>query len=62
MRKAMAETAEAEADAKKAGFEAALKEMELAQTNGQMNAAIQNEVARVLASMQAPTMPLLGPQ
>lgn len=47
-RKAAAEAAEAEADAQKAGFEAELKKLELAERSGQMNEAIRQGVARGL--------------
>ena len=52
IRKAVAETTEAEADAEKAGFETLQTQVELMAQTGQLNAAIgqivQQEVARAL--------------
>lgn len=48
MRKSEAETAEAEFDAQKAQFEMMEKQLELSIANGQLNAAIQQAVARAL--------------
>lgn len=60
-RKAMAEAEEAEAgaveaahDAEKAGFETMQKQLELAAQSGQLDAAIQNAVARALQGAMAP--------
>lgn len=66
MRKAMAETTEAEADAEKARFEAAQKQIELMMQSGQMQAAIQQavqqQVVQVLmaSSAGAATPPMMG--
>lgn len=53
-RKAGAEAVEAEADAQKAQFEAAEKQLELAIASGQLDAAIQDAVARALQGAMVP--------
>lgn len=50
VRKQMAEAEEAEADAKEAGLDVAKKQLELAAQSGQLDAVIQNAVARALQS------------
>jgi hypothetical protein len=62
MRKAAAEAAEAEADAAKAQAEAQIKQMELAQMNGQLSQLVDAQVRQALAGvmMPAPQMPPQG--
>lgn len=59
MRKADAEAREADADAQKAGLDVMSAQVELAAKNGELQAAVQAEVARVLSAM---LQPAAGPQ
>lgn len=57
MKKAQAEADEAEADARKAAAEAQLKEFELAQITGHLDAMIQERVMQTVGAMMQPQVP-----
>jgi hypothetical protein len=62
MRKAAAEATEAEADAAKAQAEAQIKQMELAQMNGQLAQLVDNQVRQTVAGLMVPQQPQMVPQ